>query len=58
MTRANDLHEKWMKNEEYRKAHEDLAPEFSLARSVINARVTAKPISGSVEEEEAANHDH
>ena len=58
MTSANDLHEKWMKNEEYRKAHENLAPEFSLARSVIKARVAAKPVSGSVEEEGAANHDH
>ena len=33
--------EKWMKNLEYRKAHEALAPEFELARAVMAARVTA-----------------
>ena len=41
MTKVSDLHQKWMKNKDYRKAHEDLAPEFALARAVINARVTA-----------------
>jgi ribosome-binding protein aMBF1 (putative translation factor) len=41
MTKVNDLHQKWMKGKEYRKAHEELAPEFALARAVINARVTA-----------------
>jgi len=41
MTRVNDLHKKWMKTAEYRKAHADLAPEFALARAVIKARVTA-----------------
>ena len=41
MTKVSDLHRKWMRNKEYRKAHEDLAPEFALARAVIGARVTA-----------------
>ncbi len=41
MTKLNDLHRKWMKNKEYRKAHEELAPEFALARAVIQARVSA-----------------
>lgn len=41
MTKVSDLHQKWMKNKEYREAHEDLAPEFALARAVIAARVTA-----------------
>jgi transcriptional regulator with XRE-family HTH domain len=41
MTKVNDLHRKWMKNNEYRKAFEELAPEFALARAVIDARVTA-----------------
>lgn len=36
MTKVNELHQKWMKNREYRYAHEDLAPEFTLARAVIN----------------------
>ena len=41
MTKASDLHQKWMKNKEYRNAREELAPEFALARAVINARVKA-----------------
>ena len=39
MTKVNDLHRKWMKNKEYRKAYEE--PEFALARAVIDARVKA-----------------
>ena len=30
-----------MKDKDYRKAYEELAPEFALARAVIDARVTA-----------------
>ena len=41
MTKVNDLHKKWMKSDDYRKAHEGLAAEFALARAVINARVAA-----------------
>jgi len=41
MSKVGDLHRKWMKNPEYRKAHEALAPEFDLARAVIDARVKA-----------------
>lgn len=41
MTKISDLHQKWMKHKEYREAHEELAPEFALARAVIKARVTA-----------------
>lgn len=41
MTKVKELHKKWMKDKEYRKAHAELAPEFALARAVINARVTA-----------------
>jgi len=41
MTKVKELHQKWMKKKDYRKAHEELAPEFALARAVINARVTA-----------------
>jgi ribosome-binding protein aMBF1 (putative translation factor) len=41
MTRVSDLHRKWMKNQEYRKAYDALAPEFALARAVIKARVIA-----------------
>jgi ribosome-binding protein aMBF1 (putative translation factor) len=41
MTKVNTLHQKWMKDEDYRKAHEELAPEFDLARTLIAARVAA-----------------
>ena len=41
MTKVYELHQKWMKNKDYQKAHAALAPEFALARAVINARVTA-----------------
>jgi ribosome-binding protein aMBF1 (putative translation factor) len=41
MTKVNDLHKKWRKNAAYRKAYDELAPEFVLARAVIDARVTA-----------------
>jgi ribosome-binding protein aMBF1 (putative translation factor) len=41
MTRVNHLHQKWMKDPKYRKAHEALAPEFDIAHAVIDARVHA-----------------
>ena len=41
MTKVSGLHQKWMKNEDYRKAYEEREPEFSLARAVIHARVAA-----------------
>jgi len=37
MTKIVALHKKWMKNKEYRKACDDLAPEFALARAFIKA---------------------
>lgn len=42
MSKALDLHKKWIKNAEYRKAYEKLEPEFALARAVINARSNAE----------------
>jgi hypothetical protein len=41
MTKVRELHKKWMKNKDYRKAREELAPEFALARAMIQARITA-----------------
>lgn len=41
MSKVEDLHKKWMKSKEYHKAYDALAPEFALARAVIDARVTA-----------------
>jgi hypothetical protein len=42
MTEVDGLHHKWMQNEEYRKAHEELAPEFALARPVLGERLSAR----------------
>jgi hypothetical protein len=36
MTKVKDLHKKWMKRVEYRKAYEALTPEFELARAVAS----------------------
>jgi ribosome-binding protein aMBF1 (putative translation factor) len=41
MTKVKDLHQKWMKGKEYRKAHAKLAAEFTIARAVIDARASA-----------------
>ena len=41
MSKARDLHKKWMKDPDYRKAHEALEPEFGLARALIEARAKA-----------------
>jgi len=41
MSKVSTLHQKWMKDKEYRKAHDELAAEFKIARAVIKARVTA-----------------
>jgi transcriptional regulator with XRE-family HTH domain len=41
MTQVKDLHRKWMKDKKYRKAHDELAAEFALARAVIDARAKA-----------------
>jgi len=38
MTRIKDLHKKWMKNPEYRKAYNALKEEFALAAEVAKAR--------------------
>jgi ribosome-binding protein aMBF1 (putative translation factor) len=41
MSKAKDLHRKWTKDKKYRKAYEELAPEYELARAIIAARVYA-----------------
>lgn len=41
MSKVSDLHRQWMKSPAYRKAHEAVAPEFELARAVIEARANA-----------------
>jgi ribosome-binding protein aMBF1 (putative translation factor) len=41
MTRAKDLHKKWMKNPKYKDEYEKLAPEFKLAGIIVEARTKA-----------------
>ena len=41
MTRISELHERWMRDPEYREVHAALEEEFSLARAVIAARKRA-----------------
>ena len=41
MTKVSTLHRRWTKDPEYRKVHEELAPEFALARALIEARTRA-----------------
>lgn len=41
MTRLCDLHEQWMGDPAYRAEYERLAPEFELARALIEARTRA-----------------
>lgn len=39
---AEALHEKWMKNPEYKDEYERLGPEFEIARQIIDARIKKK----------------
>lgn len=41
MKNVNELHEKWMNKPGYRKAYEEMAPEFELAAAIIEARSNA-----------------
>jgi transcriptional regulator with XRE-family HTH domain len=38
MARISELHQNWMKEPKYRKAHDGLEDEFALAKAVIAAR--------------------
>ena len=38
MARISDLHKKWLKEPEYRKAYEALEGEFALAQAVMDVR--------------------
>ena len=41
MSKVSDLHKKWSRDSDYRKAFDELKPEFDLARSLIEARLGA-----------------
>jgi ribosome-binding protein aMBF1 (putative translation factor) len=53
MTTVSELHKKWAKNPKYAKAFAELAPEYTVARAVIEARVLA----GLTQEELAVRMD-
>ena len=38
MTKAAELHEKWMQETEYREAYDRLGPAFEFSRCLIEAR--------------------
>ena len=42
MSKVADLHKKWSEDPEYRKAYDQLGPEFEISRSLIEARTRAK----------------
>jgi len=41
MTKISDLHGRWTKSGDYKKAYDALAEEFDLARTLIDARTAA-----------------
>jgi ribosome-binding protein aMBF1 (putative translation factor) len=51
-TKAKDLHWKWMKSPEYRKAHDAQTPEFELAR--VNAGLTQEQLAARMETTQSA----
>ena len=50
MTKISNLHKKWIKNPEYKKAYDESRVEFEIAQEVIEARMK----SGLSQEELAA----
>ncbi len=38
MKRISELHEEWLRDDDYRKAYEALGPEFELVQALIQAR--------------------
>ena len=42
MTKVAELHERWMREPEYREAYDRLGPAFEFSRCLIEARTRAK----------------
>lgn len=42
MTSYSDLRKKWMKNAKFKKAYNDLEPEFAIIRALIKMRIEKK----------------
>ena len=41
MSTVDELHERWSRQEDYREAYEELGPEYTVARALIEARTRA-----------------
>lgn len=41
MTRIRDMHDEWMRNDDYRAEYERLEEEFALAHAIVEARSKA-----------------
>ena len=50
MTNVAELHEKWMREPEYREAYDRLGPEFAFYRCLIEARTRAKLADAEVDD--------
>jgi transcriptional regulator with XRE-family HTH domain len=50
MTKINDLHNKWLNDEDYRTAYDALEDEFALAAALIEARSRAGLTQGELAE--------
>jgi ribosome-binding protein aMBF1 (putative translation factor) len=42
MSKVSELHDRWMKEDGYRAAYEELGPEFALSRAITEARARAQ----------------
>ena len=41
MTEVGELHDRWMGDEDYRRAYDELGPEYALSQAIIEARARA-----------------
>ena len=42
MTSWSDLRKKWMKNQKFKKAYEELQPEYAIIHAIIKKRIESK----------------
>ena len=50
MTNFAELHERWVRELEYREAYDRLGPEFEFSRCLIEARTRAKLADAEVDD--------
>ena len=41
MTKVSELHDRWMSDDVYRRAYDELGPEYALSKAIIEARTRA-----------------